>query len=150
MTEEAEFDATWEKIKQDAPPDFVAYLTQYWMPAHIVRMWSAVYRKDRNIFEACDTNMLVEAWHHVLKGKFLLNKRNRRMDHLLSTLITEVVPYYSLKQRRQDLGFEGIDLEVRKRQEIMKRSQAYVKDDIEVRWACSCLKIINLILIVAC
>jgi hypothetical protein len=47
-------------------------------------MWSGVYRKNRNIFELCDTNMLMEAyvvflypslvhpltpssWHHVLK-----------------------------------------------------------------------------------
>ncbi|KAJ7134094.1 hypothetical protein C8R46DRAFT_1235275 [Mycena filopes] len=75
--------------------------------------------------------MLVEAWHHVLKGKFLHNKRNRRIDHLLSTLTTEVLPYYALKQRRQDLGFEGIDIEVRKRQDITKRSKQYVKEDIE-------------------
>ncbi|KAJ7743737.1 hypothetical protein DFH07DRAFT_711389, partial [Mycena maculata] len=92
---------------------------------------TAVYRKDRNIFEACDTNMLIEAWHHVLKGKFLLNKRNRRMDHLVWTLIMQVMPYHSLKQRRQDLGFEGIDIEVRKRRDIVKRSQQYTKDDIE-------------------
>lgn len=38
------------------------------------------------------------------------------MDHLLSTLTTEVLPYYALKQRRQDLGFEGINIEVKKRQ----------------------------------
>ncbi|KAF7371682.1 hypothetical protein MVEN_00024400 [Mycena venus] len=131
MTERSDFDATWTQIKAEAPQAFVEYLTQYWMPEHIVRMWSAVYRKDRNIFEACDTNMLIEAWHHVLKGKFLHNKRNRRMDHLLSTLVTEVLPYYSLKQRRQDLGFEGIDIEVKKREDIVKRSKAYVKADIE-------------------
>ncbi|KAJ7483034.1 hypothetical protein B0H11DRAFT_1655615, partial [Mycena galericulata] len=53
------------------------------------------------------------------------------MDHLLRTLVTEVLPYYALKQRRQDLGFEGIDIEVKKRQDIIKRSEAYVKEDIE-------------------
>ncbi|KAJ7749398.1 hypothetical protein B0H16DRAFT_1551332 [Mycena metata] len=93
-------------------------------------MWSAVHRTDRTIFELCATNMLVEAWHHVLKGKFLHNKRNRRIDHLLSTLLTEVLPYYALKQRRQDLGFEGIDIEVKKRQDIVKRSKQYTKDEI--------------------
>jgi hypothetical protein len=44
-----------------ASPAFVQYLTTYWMPEHVVRMWSAVYRKDRTIFEACNTNMLIEA-----------------------------------------------------------------------------------------
>lgn len=54
------------------------------------------------------------------------------MDHLLNTLINDVVPYYALKQRRQDLGFEGINIEVRKWQDILKRSQEYVKADIQV------------------
>ncbi|KAJ7903943.1 hypothetical protein B0H13DRAFT_1620966, partial [Mycena leptocephala] len=98
----------------------------------IVRMWSGVYRTERDIFQACDTNMLIEAyvlgyhlpslssWHHVLKGKFFHGKRNRRLDHLLSALLTQVLPYYALKQRRQELGFDGPDIEVKKRQDIIK------------------------------
>ncbi|KAJ7902423.1 hypothetical protein B0H13DRAFT_1559938, partial [Mycena leptocephala] len=61
-----------------APQGFVEYLTKYWMPEHIIKMWSTVYRKGRTIFEICDTNMLIEAWHHVLKGKFLYGKGNQR------------------------------------------------------------------------
>ncbi|KAJ6551883.1 hypothetical protein B0H19DRAFT_940892 [Mycena capillaripes] len=128
MTDITEFNTTWVKIQALAPLDFVKYLSQYWMIDRVVRMWSAVYRKERSIFEACDTNI----WHHVLKGKFLQGKRNRRMDHLLNTLISDVLPYYALKQRRQDLGFEGIDIEVKKRQDIVKRSEVYTKDDIVV------------------
>ncbi|KAJ6475882.1 hypothetical protein DFH09DRAFT_1469505, partial [Mycena vulgaris] len=105
-----------------APESFIVYLKQYWMSERVVKMWSAVHRTPRTIFEACDTNMLIEAWHSVLKGKFLHGKRNRRLDHLISTLTTEVHPYYALKQRRQDLGFEGPDIEVKKRQDITKRS----------------------------
>ncbi|KAJ7932889.1 hypothetical protein B0H13DRAFT_1582706, partial [Mycena leptocephala] len=56
----------------------VEYLTKYWMAEHIIKVWSTVYRKGRTIFEICDTNMLIEAWHHVLKGKFLHGKGNRR------------------------------------------------------------------------
>ncbi|KAJ7754949.1 hypothetical protein DFH07DRAFT_694700, partial [Mycena maculata] len=78
-------------------------------------MWSAVYRVGRNIFEQSDTNMLIEAWHHVLKGKFFHNKHNRRLDHLLHILLNKVLPYYALKQHRQQLGFEGPDIEVKKR-----------------------------------
>jgi hypothetical protein len=44
--------------------------------------------------------------------------------------LTEVVPYYALKQRRQQLGFEGPDVEVKKRQDIITRSKVYVKADI--------------------
>lgn len=66
----------------------------------------------------------------MLKGKFLCGKRNRRLDHLIWTLVCEVVPYYALKQRRQDLGFEGPDIEVKKRKNIQERSLAYVKTDI--------------------
>lgn len=54
------------------------------------------------------------------------------MDHLISTLTNDVLPYYALKQRRQDLGFEGISIEVKKRQDILKRSEVYVTADIEV------------------
>lgn len=72
------------------------------------------------------------SWHHVLKGKFLHGKRNRRLDHLISTLVEEVFPYYALKQRRQELGFEGVDIEIQKRQGILKRSKVYLKDDIVV------------------
>jgi hypothetical protein len=69
----------------------------------------------------------------VLKGKFLHGKRNRRLDHLINTLVNEVLPYYALKQRRQELGFEGVDIEVKKRQDILKRSKVYKKEDITVR-----------------
>lgn len=61
MTDQSEFDAAWTKIKAMAPQDFIEYLIQYWMPPRVVQMWSAVHRKGRNIFEACDTNMLIEA-----------------------------------------------------------------------------------------
>ncbi|KAJ7707068.1 hypothetical protein B0H16DRAFT_1269069, partial [Mycena metata] len=88
---------------QIGPPEFDKYLATTWMSKRIVKMWSAVYRRDRTIFQACDTNMLIEAWHHVLKGKFLHGKRNCRLDHLISTLLADVLPYYALKQRRQAL-----------------------------------------------
>ena len=45
--------------------------------------------------------------------------------------MTEVLPYYSLKQRRQELGFEGPDIEVKKRRDILKRSKSYTREDIE-------------------
>jgi hypothetical protein len=77
--------------------------------------------------------MLIEAWHHVLKGKFLEGKRNRRMDHLVSCLVEDVVPYYRLKQRRQDIGMEGDDLELQRRRDVIARAnQDFTIEDIEV------------------
>ncbi|KAJ6496885.1 hypothetical protein DFH09DRAFT_945727 [Mycena vulgaris] len=131
MTDITAFNAAWVVIQEIAPAGFVEYLTRYWMPQATVKMWSAVYRTPRSIFEDCDTNMLIEAWHSVLKGKFLHGKRNRRLDHLLSTLLNDVLPYYALKQRRQELGFEGPDIEVKKRRRIVQESKSYTKVDIE-------------------
>ncbi|KAJ6451253.1 hypothetical protein C8R45DRAFT_761283, partial [Mycena sanguinolenta] len=105
-----------------APPSFVNYLNEYWMKPEVVRMWSAIYRQNCTIFERCDTNMLVEVWHHMLKSKFLLSKRNRRLDHLLYVLIKRVAAYYRLKQERQNLGFEGPDIELKKHKDIAKRA----------------------------
>jgi hypothetical protein len=69
-------------------------------------------------------------WHHVLKSKFLQGKCNRRLDLLLSKLLTGVPPYYALKQRRQELSFEEPDIEVQKRQDICKRAKIYAKINI--------------------
>ncbi|KAJ7576586.1 hypothetical protein C8J56DRAFT_762085, partial [Mycena floridula] len=111
-----------------APDSVVSYLETTWLP--VQEMWSAVYRTGRTIWEVSDTNMLVEAWHHVLKGKFLEGKRNRRVDHLLHVLIDRVVPYYIARGHRQACGFEGPNLEVKRRREISERGEQLSKDSI--------------------
>ncbi|KAJ7734555.1 hypothetical protein DFH07DRAFT_844714 [Mycena maculata] len=40
------------------------------MSEKVIKMWSGVYRMPRTFFDDWDTNMLIEAWHSVLKGKF--------------------------------------------------------------------------------
>jgi hypothetical protein len=67
----------------------------------------------------------------VLKWKFLLGKHNRRLDHLMHTLVERVVPYYALKQRRQDSNFEGLDIKTQKRMAILKRAKNYTEDQIQ-------------------
>ena len=57
----ADFDATVGQIQTLAPPDFLVYLKEYWLPPKYVIMWSAVYRKGRTVYELSDTNMLIEA-----------------------------------------------------------------------------------------
>lgn len=83
ITIPTEFDKTWCRIKALSPEPFAKYFETTWLPERYKMMWSNVYRTNRNIHENVDTNMLLEAWHHVLKGKFLHGKRNHRMDHLL-------------------------------------------------------------------
>jgi hypothetical protein len=61
ITDREEFQKNWEKIQTIAPQSVIDYLKEYWVNDTYVRLWSAVYRQDRNIFQLCDTNMLVEA-----------------------------------------------------------------------------------------
>ncbi|KAJ7757388.1 hypothetical protein DFH07DRAFT_958746 [Mycena maculata] len=102
------FSARWDEIKALAPPSVISYLKTNWLSDRDVEMWSAKFRRDRNVFELGDTNMLVESWHHLLKGKFLEGKH-----------------------RRQDFGFEGPDLEVKRRMEVESRALSIRKDAIE-------------------
>lgn len=92
ITDREEFWKHWSNIKLEAPSSVIEYLKTYWL--NDIKLWSAVYRQDRNIFQLCDTNMLVEAWHHLLKGTFMQGKRNRRLDQLIHTLVEVAVPHY--------------------------------------------------------
>lgn len=80
----ARFSNRQSEIFRLAPPNYVQYLTKTWLP--VITMWSAVHRANRRIEEHVDTNMLIEAWHSVLKMKFMEGKRNRRMDNLVYLL----------------------------------------------------------------
>ena len=65
--------------------------------------------------------MLVEAWHHLLKGNFMQGKRNQRLDHLIYILVDQAIPYFIQRHHRQEVGFEGPDLEVQRRLKIEER-----------------------------
>ncbi|KAJ6570995.1 hypothetical protein DFH09DRAFT_916772, partial [Mycena vulgaris] len=129
ITDQAEFDSCWAEIQTLAPPSVVQYLQTTWMG--VVHMWSGVYRSDRSIFETCDTNMLVEAWHHLLKGDFLEGKRNRRLDHLIHVLCDVAIPHFIARHRRQKMGFEGPDLALKHRIKVTERAESISKDDIQ-------------------
>jgi hypothetical protein len=62
MDEEEDFKQAWREIQRTALSKVVQYLTDYWMPDTVVRMWSASHHRTRTIFEMCDTNMLVEVY----------------------------------------------------------------------------------------
>ncbi|PPQ68734.1 hypothetical protein CVT24_007561 [Panaeolus cyanescens] len=131
MSDSVEFWEAWDSIKAMAPASVVAYLETEWLPSDTLKQWSAMYRTERTIFQACDTNMLVEAWHHLLKGKFMQGKRNRRLDHLIYLLVKEVMPYFIARHHKQIHGFEGPDLEVQARRKIESLAQQIPLDDIQ-------------------
>ncbi|KAJ7119339.1 hypothetical protein C8R43DRAFT_901044, partial [Mycena crocata] len=116
MTDQDEFDRCWIEIQNIAPPSVVDYLITYWMK--VVKLLSAVFRKDRHIFELGDTNMLVESCHHLLKGTLLEGKRNRRLDHLIHVLYDVAIPHFVAHHRRQSMGFEGPNLEIKHQLEV--------------------------------
>ncbi|KAJ7581795.1 hypothetical protein C8J56DRAFT_715112, partial [Mycena floridula] len=84
-------------------------------------MWSACWRTNRHVYEESETNMLIEAWHHVLKTHFLHGKRNRQTDYLLSILTQDVLPHYKLKEARQRDHFEGEDAEGTERCKVKEK-----------------------------
>ncbi|KAJ7154347.1 hypothetical protein C8R43DRAFT_885158 [Mycena crocata] len=130
ITDQDEFDACWAEIRSLAPPSVVTYLEEHWMK--VVELWSAVFRLDRTIFDLGDTNMLVEAWHHLLKGDFLEGKWNRRLDHLIHTLCDIAIPHFIARHHRQSLGFEGPDLALKHRKAVIKRASTIPREAIQL------------------
>jgi len=130
ITDKAKFWTAWEDIKQIAPKSVVDYLQDNWLCDFYVQMWPAFYRTKRTIYQKCDTNMLVEAWHHLLKGRFLQGKKNRRLDHLIYTLCDVALPYFRARHMRQRTGFEGPSIEVKRRQETLERAKTIPKTSI--------------------
>lgn len=130
ITDPVEFWEYWSEIKSLAPKSMIKYLQSYWLESSMIPLWSAVYRNDRTIFQQCDTNMLVEAWHHLLKGNFMEGKRNRRLDHLIYILINQAIPFFIQRHWRQEFGFEGGDLEVEERLRIESCAKSIKIEDI--------------------
>ncbi|PBK60362.1 hypothetical protein ARMSODRAFT_852105, partial [Armillaria solidipes] len=105
------------------PPSMITYLKQYWIDNNKIKSyWSAIYRLDRTILEECDTNMLLEAWHHLLKGNFAEGKRNQRLDHLIHLLVVVSMHHFIHRHTRQAAGFEGPNLEAAARMEVQRRA----------------------------
>ncbi|KZV59540.1 hypothetical protein PENSPDRAFT_595249, partial [Peniophora sp. CONT] len=100
----------WDSIQARAPTYFVEYLQEYWMGQDWLEKWTAMHRVGRDILSQSNTNMLIEVFHHVLKGTFLEGQQNRRVDDLIHILLSDCIKHYVLRQIRQEAGFEGRDL----------------------------------------
>jgi hypothetical protein len=58
----------------------------------------------------------------VLKSIWLEGKRNRRVDHLIHTLVMEFLPEVEIRHKRQMLGMEGLNLAEKRRRQIQTRA----------------------------
>ncbi len=77
------------------------------------------------------SNTFDNRWHHLLKEKFLDEKHNRCINHLLHCLFEEVMPYLQSRHRRQAFGFEGPDLKTQKRIELQEQALRIPIEDTE-------------------
>src|SRR5258707_10286992 len=59
-------------------------------------------------------------YHHVLKSIWLEGKRNRRVDHLVHTLVVEFILDLEMRHKQQELGMHGGDLAKQHCQQIMR------------------------------
>jgi hypothetical protein len=62
----------------------------------------------------------LSSYHHVLKTHWLGGKRNRFADHLVHTLVMDMLPDYEICCDRQVHDFDGADLARKRRKEIVK------------------------------
>jgi len=62
---------------------------------------------------------LLSSYHYVLKSHWLDRKRNQCADHLVRTLVTEMLPQYEIRALRQEKEFEGVDLAKQRCKEIV-------------------------------
>ena len=70
-------------------------------------------------------------YHHVLKSRWLDGKRNRRLDHIIFTLVKSADPYYRFRHERQEAGLDGLNLEKSRKRDIEETAKTITRDSIE-------------------
>ena len=61
-------------------------------------------------------------YHHVLKSRWLEGKQNHHVDHLIHTLVTMMLPSYTICHIHQELGFEGLNLANKQCKELLMQT----------------------------
>ena len=59
------------------------------------------------------------SYHHVLKDYWLDRKRNRHVDHLIHTLVKDMLSTYEDHHKRQKLGMQGPNLAEKRQKDIL-------------------------------
>ena len=67
----------------------------------------------------------------MLKSHWLYGKRQRRIDHVIVTLVKGMVQYYEDRHSRQNVGLNGKDLAAERRQELLERAAEIPSDSIQ-------------------
>jgi hypothetical protein len=83
------------------------------------RMFSHILK--HNIYSFLYSKRAIR-YHHVLKSIWLEGKRNRRVDHLIHTLVMEFLPDLEFRHKRQTLGMNGPNLAEKRRRQILTRA----------------------------
>src|SRR5260370_15518702 len=66
--------------------------------------------------------MFLISYHHVLKSIWLEGKRNRRVDHLIHTVVIQYFPHLEIRLKRQERGMEGAHLAETRHRQILTRA----------------------------
>ena len=61
---------------------------------------------------------------------WLDGKRNRHADHLIHTLVVDLLPYHENHHNSQELGFSGSNLAQKRRKELLARTPEMNADSI--------------------
>src|SRR6266702_802861 len=72
------------------------------------------------------------SYHHVLKSMGLEGKRNRCANHLVHTLVIDMLPHYQACHDGQEVGFNGSNLAQKRHKEILVRTLEMNADSIRI------------------
>ena len=59
------------------------------------------------------------------------SKRNRQIDHVIYTLVNDMIPHYQTRHVRQLIGLEGPDLAEMRRRVILATARGISHDSIQ-------------------
>lgn len=88
--------------------------------------WMLCYRQDIST-PAIDTNNHVESWHNSLKTHFFKDKRKRRPDAVVYTMVKSVIPFYQLKLYSSTLDVGRMNPIQRSERDAKIRAESYIR-----------------------
>ncbi|KAF9976955.1 hypothetical protein BGZ75_010444, partial [Mortierella antarctica] len=79
---------------QELAPNLVQYMDKnYFDNLADRRRWMYCHRADVS-YARINTNNYIESWHNSLKKHFFKDKQQRRIDHVIYTLVHSAIPHY--------------------------------------------------------
>ncbi|OAV94456.1 hypothetical protein PTTG_03068, partial [Puccinia triticina 1-1 BBBD Race 1] len=123
------FLSKWRQVR----PAFADYVDSQWY-THI-QHWSKFYRTTA--YQGIDTNNYVEAWHNVLKSRYLKPSTRLRIDEVIQIFCEVVEPKYSRKTCQVNTGFVKQTTN-RFQQKAKRRADAIAKGYLELIGAKVC------------